>query len=395
MPIRRLSTIGHLVILGVSWSFVRGEGIWIGPEEIDQRPNYGPAWEAVLQAANRSTYGEPNLADQDSGHDTKVLAAAMAYARTGNELHRARAITELMAIVGTENNVDPNCTKTSRPPEFGEGPPGARSMAIGRSLAAYCIAADLLDFRSGGHDPDGQGARWEAWVDGVRFRVNCPNNGNLWRNLSEVHDEAGSNGNAMAGGARIACAAYLGDDDEVAAAWDTFRRFCGNLEVGPDLRVNYPSWQHDPEQPVAINPAGTAKDGHRIDGVIVNDQGRGGEFQWPPAYTSYPWDSILGLAVQATVLERSGYPAWSQGDSAIRRAVEFLYHLRQETGEVRWADGNRASPAIWLVNAAYGTSFRVGAAGEDKNIAWADWTHGAPGPGVTERPLPPHHLTAD
>jgi hypothetical protein len=304
-------------------------------------------------------------------------------------------VAELMAIVGTENNADPACAKTARPPEFGDGPPGARTMAIARNLAAYCIAADLLNFRSGGYDPEGQGTRWESWIDQLRFRVNCPNNGDEWKTLIQVHDESASNGNSMAGGARIACAAYLGDEDEIAAAWDTFRRVCGNRDVGPDIRINYPSWQHDTSRPVAINPAGSTKEGHRIDGVIVNDQGRGGEFQWPPGYTSYPWDGILGLTVQATLLERAGYPAWSQGDSAIRRAVEFQYHLRQATGDVRWADGDRASPAIWLVNAAYDTSFPVGAAREDKNIAWTDWTHGSPGPGVTEPPLAPDEVEAD
>jgi hypothetical protein len=394
MAIRRLAAIGLLVFAAIATGSARGQGIWIAPEEIGGLPTDGPAWEAVLDAADRSSYGEPNLADQDSGHDTKVLAAALVYARTGDASYRARAVAELMAVVGTENNTDPSCTKTSRPAEYGDGPPGARSMAIARNLAAYCIAADVLDFRSGGYDPEGQGAAWETWLDQVRFRINCPNNGDLWKNLSEVHDESGSNGNAMAGGARIACAAYLGDQDELAAAWDTFRRVCGNRDVGPDIRINYPSWQHDPEAPVAINPEGTTKDGHRIDGVIVNDQGRGGDFQWPPGYTSYPWDNILGLTVQATVLERTGHPAWSQSDSAVRRAVEFLYHLRQETGDVRWADGDRASPAIWLVNAAYGTGFLVGPAGEDKNIAWTDWTHGTAGSGATEGPPPPTHLTA-
>jgi hypothetical protein len=369
-----------------------GQGIWISQQEIDQRPKSGPAWDAILRAADRSNYGEPNLADQDTGHDTKILAAALAYAGTGEQSYRTRAVAGLMGIIGTENNTDPDCDRTTRPPEYGDGPPGARSMALGRALAAYCIAADILDFRSNGYDPQGQGSQWESWVDAVRFRINCPNNGDNWKNLSQVHDEAGSNGNSMAGGARIACAAYLGDDEEIAAAWDTLRRFCGNREVGPDLRLNYPSWQHDPHNPVAINPAGTTRDGHRIDGVIVNDQGPGGELQWPPGYTSYPWDGILGLTVQAAILERKGYPAWSEGESALLRAVEYQYYLRAETGDTRWADGDRASPAIWLVNSAYGTTHSVELAGEDKNIAWTDWTHGSP---PAEPPYPPENLDTE
>jgi hypothetical protein len=365
-----------------------GQGIWIGPDEIAQRPREGAAWEAIVDSANRTSYGEPNLADQNTGHDTKILAAALAYVGSGDMSYRSRAVDGLTAIIGTENGTDPSCAFETRPPEFGEGPPGARSMALGRALAAYCIAADILDFRSGGFDPGGLGTAWEAWVDQVRFRINCPNNSDLWKNLSEVHDEATSNGNSMAGGARVACAAYLDDEDEIAAAWDTFRRFCGNLEVGPDLRVNYPSWMHDPENPVGINPLGATRDGQRIDGAIPSDQGRGGEFQWPPGYTSYPWDGILGLTVQAAILQRRGYPAWAEGERALLRAAEFQYFLRSATGEPRWADGDRAAPAIWLINAAYGTFLAVEAAGEDKNIGWTDWTHGG---GLT----PPQGVTVD
>ena len=127
MAIGRFWIIGLIGLTTLAASAARGQGIWISPEDMAQRPRYGPAWDRVLRGADRTSYGEPNLADQDSGHDTKVLAAALAFAGTGDADYRNRAVAELLAVVGTENNVDPDCRHTSRPPEFGSGPPGARS----------------------------------------------------------------------------------------------------------------------------------------------------------------------------------------------------------------------------------------------------------------------------
>ena len=46
-------------------------------------------------------------------------------------------VDELMAIVGTENNTDPDCDFETRPPEYGDGPPGARSMVCSRGTRAH------------------------------------------------------------------------------------------------------------------------------------------------------------------------------------------------------------------------------------------------------------------
>lgn len=99
-------------------------------------------------------------------------------------------------------------------------------MAIARAPASYCIAADILYFRSGGYDPDGKGTEWESWVDYVRHRICRQNNADRCVNLSQSHDEAGSNGNFMAGAGRIATASQRKTADPVQSRLRACCRRC-------------------------------------------------------------------------------------------------------------------------------------------------------------------------
>lgn len=84
-------------------------------------PTSGRAWENMKAAADGS-FSEVKLADQNTQHDAKVLAAALVNVRTKDERYRKRAIEGLMAIIGTEDNHDSHCDKSSRPKEYGNGP---------------------------------------------------------------------------------------------------------------------------------------------------------------------------------------------------------------------------------------------------------------------------------
>lgn len=106
----------------------------------------GPAW-SELKAAADGKLGKPEIADQDSNHDVRTLAVALAYARTGEPGYRAKAAgAVLAAIPGTEQ--------------------GDRTLALGRNLIAYIIAADLIDLK--GYDPAGE-QRFREWLAGVRY----------------------------------------------------------------------------------------------------------------------------------------------------------------------------------------------------------------------------------
>ncbi|MFZ6004404.1 MAG: hypothetical protein ACOYXM_10785 [Actinomycetota bacterium] len=340
--------------------------IWVDPDHLMSRPVEGRAWQR-LKARADSDLGEADIADQDSDHDIDTLAVALVAARTQDPAYFAKARAALMDVIGTDENRDRDCEV---------GPDRARALSLGRNLPSYVIAADLIGLRPDA-DPRSEGSRFAAWVDTVRFKPNCPNvRDGEPLNLSEEHDSSGSNGSAMAGAARIAAAAYLGDDDELDAAWDTYRRYSGDRSVGPDLTFNEPglSWAADEDEPVAINPAGSTKDGHRIDGAIINDIGRGDAFDWPPEHTQYHWEGTAGYYVQAQLLDRAGYDSWNVSDDAPRRVMEFNRSLAEELGDEWW---DHTDWAKYLANFVYGLDLPIsGPADEGKNMAWTDWLFG-------------------
>ena len=348
----------------------RGNGepgaLWIDPGALAALPTSGPAW-AGLQARADGDIGRADVADQDSFHDTDTLAVALVAARTGRDEYRRRAVGHLLDAIDTDRNPDATCPVA---------PSRARSLAIGRNLPAYVIAADLVGLRHDGV-PGSDGSRFAAWVDRLRRQDNCPHlaEDRGPSTLAADHERSASNVSVMAGGARLAAAIYLGDTAEVEDVWRTFRRFTG-AEAGGELRFTREglTWAHDADAPMAVNPAGTTRDGRRIDGVIPNDQGRGGPFAWPPGYTQYPWEGLQGLYVQAQLLAQAGYPAYEAGDRALLRALDYQHHLWRATGDPRWWD--RADWVKHLANAAYATDYPItGDADRGRNMAWTDWTH--------------------
>jgi len=61
------------------------------------------------------------------------------------------------------------------------------------------------------------------------------------------------------------------------------------------------------------------KDGHRIDGVLPDDQRRGGSFGWPAPRENYVWEALQGALAQAVILHRAGYDVWNWEDRALLR----------------------------------------------------------------------------
>ena len=78
-------------------------GIWLTRAEVMRLPDRGPAWEQVRKLATEPM-GNPDLANQDSDHDVHVLAAALAYARTGDESLRRKARAGVMGGVKSVNS---------------------------------------------------------------------------------------------------------------------------------------------------------------------------------------------------------------------------------------------------------------------------------------------------
>jgi hypothetical protein len=326
-------------------TFAPQSGIWLSPAEVQQLPTTGSAWKAVKAAADGSL-GTARIADQDSSHDVKTLAVALVYARTGDERYRRKGADAVLAAVGTER--------------------GGRTLALGRNLLSYVVAADLVDLRT--YDPAAD-SRFRTWLSAVR-RATLDG-----RSLVSTHEERPNNWGTMAGASRIAADAYLGDTTDLARAAAVFKGFLGDRSSYTGFKYGDLSWQPEALRPVGVAGTGAQKGGVSIDGVLPDDMRRGCSFRMPPCSTGYPWEALQGAVVQAELLTRQGYDAWQWQDRALLRATQFLAKLDTAYGGW-WASGDDAWQP-WLVNHAYGTRFPAASPTRPgKLMGYTDWTHG-------------------
>jgi hypothetical protein len=327
----------------------------------------GAAWERVKAAAD-GPLGLADIADQDSNHDVLTLAVALVYARTGEEAYRRKAAEAIESAVGTER--------------------GGTTLALGRNLLSYVIAADLIDLRS--YNPAGE-ASFHQWLAAVR-REPLGSESASDQTLIGTAESRLNNWGGMAGASRVAIAAYLGDERDLARAAKVMKGWLGDRssypaipgalfgpdDVGKAFRAGGPdddlSWQADPERPRGVNPRGATKQGHSIDGALPDDMRRGGPFRWPPAYTQYPREALSGYVALAELLYRQGYDVYAWEDSALLRATRFLYELGRMFPDAGWWEPTM--PAYWIINYRYGASFPVEVSnGGGRNVGWTDWTH--------------------
>ena len=312
-------------------------GIWIGPAEIAQLPMQGPCWDRLLQEA-QAPAGKPDLSDQEEQVHQRVLAKALVFARTGDTKLRFEVIDAVLGAMGTER--------------------GARTLAVGRNVIAYVIAADLVRL------PPDEDARFRDWL---RDLLDEKLHG---KSLRSTHMERPNNWGQHAGASRAAIAVYLGDRDELEQTARVFKGWLGDRSSWTEFEYGDYSWQADREHPVGINPAGATRDGHSIDGVLPDDQRRAGPFTWPPPHENYVYGALQGAMAQAVILSRAGYDVWQWQDKALLRA--FLWLQREAHYPPEGDD-------VWLlplVDHFYGTHFWDGTPTlPGKNMGWTDWTH--------------------
>lgn len=346
-PLRRLAAAAALGLVFSAAPAAAGRGIWISPERLAALPTEGPAWEALRRAA-ALPLGRPALADQEDAANVRVLARALVAARTGDAALRAEVVAACLAAIGTEA--------------------GGRTLALGRELAAYVIAADLV-----GLPPDAD-ARFRTWLDAVRRRELDG------QTLISTHDDRPNNWGTHAGASRIAVARYLGDDADLARAARVFRGWLGERAVYAGFRYRALGWQADPRAPVGVNPLGALRAGHPIGGVLPDDQRRAGGFRWPPPRENYVYEALQGALAQAVMLENAGQPAFAWGDRALLRAFTWLHEQANypAEGDDTW------EPHV--VNYYYGSAFPAPLPSRPgKNVGYTDWTHARP-PGPDGRP---------
>lgn len=315
----------------------RPTGVWTSAAEIASKPTSGPAWSALLAAANAAA--TPDLVNQDDGADVRVMARGLVFARTADPKMRAEVIAACARVVGTEG--------------------GARALALGRNLPGYVIAADLVGYRE---------ARFVNWLGAVRYALTTGGPPSLVR----CHETRPNNWGTHAGAARAAIAAYIGDAVDLKRCAQVFRGWLGDRSSYAGFEYSTPlDWHADPTKPVGVNPLGATRNGHSIDGALPDDQRRSGAFGWPPPQENYVWEALQGALAQAVILSRSGYPdVWEWSDRALLRAYQWLYEQAQYPagGDDTW------QPHV--VNKVYGTKFPAPVpSSPGKNAGWTCWTH--------------------
>lgn len=237
---------------------------------------------------------------------------------------------------------------------------GGRTLALGRNLAAYFIAADLVGL------PVEDALIFRKWLRTVLTERLSR------RTLQSTHEDRPNNWGTHAGASRAAIAVYLDDRVELEKTARVLKGYLGDCSSYAEFKYRKDvSWQCDQTSPVGINPAGCTKHGCSIDGVLPDDQRRAGGFRWPPPKENYVYGALQGVIVQAVILHRAGYDTFNWNEKAILRAYKWLHEQ---------ANFPPTDDDVWqlpLVDYYYGTNFWDGSTTDcGKNMCWTDWTHG-------------------
>lgn len=318
--------------------------IWISPDELEGLATEGPAWEALRSESSKNC-GPADISDAKSKANICVLAKALVAIRTDDSDLRSEVVASLAEIASTTSY-------------------SGTSLALGRQVAAYVMAADIIDLAS-----------LEPELDG-RFRVTLRAllhfgaTGGGVSSLTECHEVRPNRSGSHCGASRAAIAAYLGDAELLERVALVFKGWLGDREAYSGFEFGSDrSWHCDPSNPVGINPSGCARDGHVLDGVLADDQRSGGSYAWPPEKTGSSYEGMQGALVQAIILHRQGYDVFSWEDQALLRAFDWL-HAEAGTpavGDDEW------QPHV--LNHFYGTDFPAAIpARSGKNVGWVDWT---------------------
>ncbi len=321
------------------------DGIWISPAEVAALPTSGSAWNRLKNEAD-SNCGSPDLSNQDDRTNVCIMAKALVHVRIGGNAYRNDVVAALRSIATS-------------------GTYSGRALSLGRELAAYVIAADLIDLGSVDPSLDSQ------FRSKIRTLLTTTAEGGGVSNLSECDEERPNNWGNHCRASRAAVAVYLGDQALLDRIATVFRGYLGDrsayagFNYGSDL-----SWQCDPSRPVGINPKGCTRDGHSLDGVLPDDQRRSGVYSWPPAKENYVYEGLQGALAAAVILHRQGYDVFNWEDRALLRAFQWLHSQ---------ADFPAEGDDTWephIVNHYYNTSFPAPTpSSPGKNVGWSDWTH--------------------
>lgn len=335
-----------LVVIALVW-WVHPTGtsdrkfITVDGAALRELPTSGAAWDSLVRTAD-GDLGSPDLSDPDSTNAGRTLAAALVFARTGQQSYRDEVVRQLHGVSD-------------------ETLSGAKVLSVARQIGGYAIAADLVGHR----DP-----AFVAFLSDIRTRDigGHPR----WYALDQTSEDTASNWGAWALASRITVDAYLGDTQDLARAAAVFRGFLGDRSAYSGFR---PTNEFDEtwvcgatSQWVPVNPADC---GGRA-GAFVEDISRSSA-AYPhvdDVGLMYSWETLGGASLSAKVLSRHGYPdVYQWSDRALLRAARFLH---RNGGYA--PDHGANQHIVWMVNKAYGATLApVRPAHFGRQYGYTDW----------------------
>ena len=325
--------------------------VWISPDEIDQLPDSGPAWNSMKAAADRFVADSHFvLANQDDKRDSEAMAAAMVWQRTGDPSYRAAVEAGCLDVIGQEDQDFPGENNTS--------------LELSRNVCAIVIAAELIEWS----DPEAE-ASFRSWVSMIRTYEREDG-----RSITSTHEDRPNNWGTHAGASRLACSIYLEDWEDVSRCARVFGGWLGVRGLYSGFSYGELCWQADQTRPVGINPRGATLAGISVDGVLPDDQRRSGRCPPEISQENYVYEALQGVTAQAVMFDRLGLEeVWTVRHAALYRAFAWLHEeaLFPAEGDDVWQ--------AWVVNKAYDLGLSAfpspqGGVGHGKSVGWTDWT---------------------
>jgi hypothetical protein len=301
----------------------------------------GTAWNDIKAVADGSL-GAADLTNQDNKHSVLTLAVALVAARTGNPAYYEKARAAIMSAIGTER--------------VGAG---NSILALGRILGSYVVAAQLINLSTLSPADD---AIFRAWLGPIRTQVLGGHS--VWYSLKGTCESSSNNWGGFACASLIAANIYLGDNAALTRSWAVYRSFTGDRSdfqfptTSSTFGWDCPGAPWTPVNVSTLCPADKL-------GAIPQDAGRSGNY--PTLHRGYTIETMQGLAFQAELLQRAGYPAWER----LRVVADFA------TRWGVWNDHTVGYHVSWWFNERLGVGAPTRSAEYGRLMGWTDWLYGS------------------
>lgn len=337
--------------------------MFIPRSELMAKPTSGAGWNVLKQQAD-ATWGAPDLGNGDSLVQTQVLAAALIYARTGDQQYKIKVENAIKQAPGTEDH-------------------SPVVLDLTRTIYGYVIAADLVQMPQSTVCNNGQ--TWLQFLQIIRTKVLPIGDTGRWTTLENTSANTSSNWGTYALGSHLAVSYALNDQVGIQRDLDIFKRFLGDTtspaapfepSAGYRYNNNGATWDMTPTMQRGINPDSSTDSRN---GALIEDVLRNWNYPSNPCCTvdsygiGYQKESIDAYLSTAQLFKAHGIDLRTFQNSAMLRAFKFY----MDNGGHNDVSIARYLPYVF--NYWYGTSYST-ASGDymGRHLGYGSWLFSQP-----------------